>query len=234
VTRRLPLQECFERLLPYYDAPDAVGEEIEAAWHERRLRLYCNGKLLSPGYIKSELRLLVEYEADGRPRCRIEPVGPLGWASVQGPARPGEKPDYSWEVDVEGFKALVLAAPIKPRQPALAGLVAAVKQLPAELAAALKPPAKDDDAPDKGKGEASGKSSKRKKREPTPQWQITEALLRADHPQGVPDTARTANLRRKIVGVDNKRWKAECERRGISVPAPSSSSVDRVRKSLTP
>ena len=137
-------------------------------------------------------------------------------------------------MDAKGIKALALAAPTEPSQPALAGLVAALKQLPVELAAALKPPAKDDDAPAKGKGEASGKSSKRKKREPTPQWQITEALLRADHPQGVPDTARTANLRRKIVGVDNKRWKAECERRGISVPAPSYSAVDRVRKSLTP
>ena len=74
--------------------------------------------------------------------------------------------------------------------------------------------------------------AKRKKREPTLQWQITEALLRADHPERVPNTARTAGLLRKIVGVDNKRWNAECERRGVSVPAPTYSSVARVRKSL--
>ena len=87
-------------------------------------------------------------------------------------------------------------------------------------------------APEGDKGEAPSKSSKGKKREPTDQWKITEALMRADYPQGVPDTTRTANLRRKITGKDNERWNAECKDRGISVPAPSLSSVDRVRKSL--
>jgi hypothetical protein len=87
-------------------------------------------------------------------------------------------------------------------------------------------------APEDSRGEAPSKSGKGKKREPKDQWQITEALLREDHPQGVPKTARTANLRRKLLGIDNKRWKAECERRGIAAPAPSPSTVDRVRKSL--
>ena len=94
--RRLPLQEGFRRLLPFYDAPAVVGEMIEAAWRENRLRLYCNGTLLAPGYIKRALLLLVMHDADGRPQCRIGPAGPLGW----------EQTDYIWEVDAEGFEAL--------------------------------------------------------------------------------------------------------------------------------
>jgi hypothetical protein len=98
MSRRLSLQEGFEQLLPY-NTPALVAEKFNRAWHEDRLRLFCNGKLLSPGYISSNLLAVAEQEDDGRWRCIVVPHG----------ARLGFNPShpYVWEMDAEGIEALL-------------------------------------------------------------------------------------------------------------------------------
>jgi hypothetical protein len=96
--RRIPLQDAFDRLLLHYH-PAVACEEINLAVRTNRLRLYCDGTLLSLIYICSDLRVVIEQEADGRWRCRVMPAGPgLGFD----PNRP-----YRWEVDGEGADDLM-------------------------------------------------------------------------------------------------------------------------------
>src|SRR5262245_54151558 len=102
MSRRLTLQEGFERLLSHY-APGVACERLEHAFHRNTPdapRLYCDGNLLSPGYIKDQLRLIIEPDAAGRWQCRVTPTR-LGFART----------DYVWEVDAEGIAALLPLAP---------------------------------------------------------------------------------------------------------------------------
>jgi hypothetical protein len=95
---RLPLQEAFNRLR-VRNEPHVACERINIALRENRLRLWCDGTLLAPGYIAANLLVVVRLEADGRPHCIIEPHGArLGFD----PSRP-----YVWEVegDIEATPA---------------------------------------------------------------------------------------------------------------------------------
>jgi hypothetical protein len=105
MSRRLSLQEGFERLLPCY-ASHVICEKFNRAWRVNQLRLFCNGKLLTPSYISSNLLAVAEQEDDGRWRCIVVPHG----------ARLGFNPShpYVWEVDAEGIAAL-RPAPAKKR-----------------------------------------------------------------------------------------------------------------------
>jgi hypothetical protein len=100
----LTLQSALERLLETYQ-PWHTCERIVGALHANRLRLYCEGALLSPGYIIKELRIAIEQEADGRWRWVISPAGPLGFAGDFDPRT------AAWEVDEAGFKDLLPPPP---------------------------------------------------------------------------------------------------------------------------
>src|SRR6516162_5571186 len=113
MSRRLALQKGFERLFVYDVTAPIACERIETALHERRLRLFRNGELLTPSYIKTNLRVVVEQQADGRWLCTIAetrwmrvPVlevddsQPTQVVTVELPPPP------VWEVDAEGLEAL--------------------------------------------------------------------------------------------------------------------------------
>jgi hypothetical protein len=210
--RRISLQECFDRLLPHYK-PAVACELINLAVRENRLRLYCDSTLLALSYVCSSLCIVIEQEADGRWRCRVLPAGPgLGFD----PNRP-----YRWEVDDEGIADLLpppSAAPTEPSQSALTELTDALKRWPAELAAALKPPAEAENALDKNKGW-----------QPSLQKQMAEAIIKRRYPDGVPAGVRTATVHKEI-GSD---WPAECTERKYDpkkppAPAPSPATVRRM------
>lgn len=59
--------------------PDAVADLYE--WVVRnRVRLWCNGNLVSPDFAVTSLRLVARSEADGRWRVDVVPAGMIGWA----------------------------------------------------------------------------------------------------------------------------------------------------------
>ena len=91
----ISLQDGFERLRLAYDAPVAC-ERLNVALRENRVRLYCNGRLVSPGYIAAQMRVVAELEGDGRWVVRVVPKG-LGFART----------DYVWQVDAEGIDGLL-------------------------------------------------------------------------------------------------------------------------------
>jgi hypothetical protein len=103
MSRRLPFQEGFERLLVAY-APHVARERYATALRENRVQLYCDGNLLPPAYIVSATAVVIEQEPDGRWRCKVVPAGPgLGF---------DPKPNrYLWEVDADGVATLLPPAP---------------------------------------------------------------------------------------------------------------------------
>jgi hypothetical protein len=114
VSRRLSLQKGFERLVVYDITAPKAGERIEKALYEGDLQLFRDGELLkSLSDIKTNLRVVVERQADGRWLCTIAethgirvPVievddsGPTQVVTVALPPSP------IWEVDVAGIEKL--------------------------------------------------------------------------------------------------------------------------------
>jgi hypothetical protein len=95
-SKRLPLQDGFDRLCEHCDPPKAC-KRINDALQENDLRLWCDGALLALDYIIANLVVVLRYEADGHPRCVVEPHGTrLGFD----PSRP-----HVWEV--EGIERLL-------------------------------------------------------------------------------------------------------------------------------
>jgi hypothetical protein len=104
---RISLQSALERMLETYRPWVACGR-IVSALRDNRLRLYCEGTLLSPAYIQTQLHIVIEQEIDGRWRWAIRPAGMLGFA-------PGFDPKAAaWEVDAAGAEDL-LPRPAKGR-----------------------------------------------------------------------------------------------------------------------
>jgi hypothetical protein len=106
VSDRVLLQTLFNRLLLVPRTPWAALNLIVDALHKNWLRLWCEGNLLNPSYIRDELRIDIEQEAADR------------WRLVVRPARIAFDPAFNpakarWEVDVEGVKALLPPPPPK-------------------------------------------------------------------------------------------------------------------------
>src|SRR5262249_10647799 len=114
VSRRLALQKGFERLLVYDVTAPIACERIEKALHEGRpLRLFRNGELLTPSYIKTNLCVVVEQQADGRWLCTIVETHGMRVSIVEvDDSQPTQvvtvalPPPPVWEVDAEGIEAL--------------------------------------------------------------------------------------------------------------------------------
>jgi hypothetical protein len=84
---RIPLQEALEQLLLAY-APPIACEKLNEALRRNDVRLYCNGNLLTASYVTTDLRVVVEQEADGRWQCAVVPIR-TAW----------EPKPYTWEVE---------------------------------------------------------------------------------------------------------------------------------------
>jgi hypothetical protein len=120
---RVSLQECFDRLLPYY-RPWIARERLALALRENRLRLFRDGQLQDTARICSELQVVIEQEADGRWRCAILEPWPPGPYLIDHVEDDGERqiavladPPWAhvpvWEVDAEGVVALLPPPPGK-------------------------------------------------------------------------------------------------------------------------
>jgi hypothetical protein len=115
VSRRLALQKGFERLLVYDVTAPIACERIEGALHEGRLELFRNGESLKHhiGYIKTNLRVVVEQRADGRWCCAIvethamwAPIIEVDDSQLTQVVTVALPPLPVWEVDAEGIEAL--------------------------------------------------------------------------------------------------------------------------------
>jgi hypothetical protein len=97
--RRISIDDALRLLLTAYP-PHAAAERLNAAWRDNTVRLWCNGKLLPPDFIRTELVVLARIEGDGRTRAEVVPARGA-WE---------DKP-YTFEVDEAEVMALLPSAP---------------------------------------------------------------------------------------------------------------------------
>jgi hypothetical protein len=115
VSRLIPVQVGFDRLLPHYN-PWTACELLNTALRKNHVRLWRDGVLLSPTDIRDgDLYARVEFEADSRWLCTIESRQPQR-AWVVDVDDTGERqlvtvvlPQFVWEVDTDGITALLPA-----------------------------------------------------------------------------------------------------------------------------
>ena len=100
---RISINEALQRLLAAYPPHDAA-DRLNAGLHKNSVQMWCNGGLLSPNYIRTELVVQAVQEADGRWRADVVPARGA-W----------EDQPYIFEVDEGGVAALLRSAP--PRRP---------------------------------------------------------------------------------------------------------------------
>jgi hypothetical protein len=96
---RISLQSALDQMLETC-RPWVACARIASALHDNRLRLYCEGTLLSPAYIQTQLHLVIEQEADGRWCWDIRPAR-LGFAQGFDPKT------AAWEVDAAGVEEML-------------------------------------------------------------------------------------------------------------------------------
>jgi hypothetical protein len=76
VSQRIPLQDAFERLLPYYATkPGVACRIIREALREGSLQLFCNGNHRSLDYVCNALSIAIAH-VEGRWCIRVRPAGP--------------------------------------------------------------------------------------------------------------------------------------------------------------
>jgi hypothetical protein len=120
LSRRVPVQAGFDRLLPHYNPWNAC-DLLNTALRKNHVRLWRDGVLLSPTDIRdADLYARVELEPDGRWLCTIETRQPQR-ARIVDVDDSGERevlivalPRFTWEVDADGITAL-LPAPERGR-----------------------------------------------------------------------------------------------------------------------
>ena len=69
---RISVDEAFQRLLPVH-MPHAAVEQLYFAWCENRARLWCNGNVVPPNFIRTDLVVQAVQEPDGRWRLELIP-----------------------------------------------------------------------------------------------------------------------------------------------------------------
>jgi hypothetical protein len=115
VSRQIPVQAGFDRLLQHYE-PWGACELLNTALLKNDVRLWRDGVLLSPTDIRGgDLYACAELEPDGRWLCTIETGQPRRGRIVDVDDS-GEVqvlivalPRSVWEVDAEGIEALLYA-----------------------------------------------------------------------------------------------------------------------------
>jgi hypothetical protein len=93
---RLSPTEALRLLLPAYSAHESA-ERLNVALRTNVCRLWCNGKLLDPSYIRTHLVVQVRTEADGRWRADIESAIREPWIDVH----------FDWRFSAAGVAALL-------------------------------------------------------------------------------------------------------------------------------
>ena len=113
MSRRLTLQKGFERLLVYDVTAPRDCERIEKALHEGELELFRNDELLTSSHIKTNLRVVVEQQADGRWLCMIVEARAMRVRILEvDDSQPTQvvtvvlPPSPVWEVDAKGIERL--------------------------------------------------------------------------------------------------------------------------------
>jgi hypothetical protein len=84
---RISIDEALQRLLSAYQ-PHVAAEHLNTALRENGVRLWCDGNLLSPNYIGTQLVVQASNDIDGRWRGVIVPAGGA-WEDIP----------YRWEMD---------------------------------------------------------------------------------------------------------------------------------------
>lgn len=103
--KRLDLNEAFQRMLSRRSAYEAC-EDLDQDLRRNRRHLWCNGKLVGPGYFRAQgLFVQVEPSDEGRWLCTIGsrlPMEPLDYRweveeiDAPGRARRGRPPTHEW------------------------------------------------------------------------------------------------------------------------------------------
>jgi hypothetical protein len=111
---RISVDEAFHRLLPTLK-PHAAVELINIALRDNRARLFCDGVVVDPGFVRTELVVEARPATDGRWSAGIEarralnkPVGLFNWqmdakevdALRPAPAEPSPRPKGSRAQDL--------------------------------------------------------------------------------------------------------------------------------------
>jgi hypothetical protein len=119
VSRQIPVQAGFDRLLQHYE-PWGACELLNTALLKNDVRLWRDGALLSPADIRGgDLYAHAELEPDGRWLCTIETGQPRRGRIVDVDDSGKVQvlivalPRSVWEVDAEGIAALLPSAPGK-------------------------------------------------------------------------------------------------------------------------
>ena len=99
---RISVDEALHRLLPTLN-PHAAVELITIALRDNRARLFCDGVVVDPGFVRTHLVVKARFAADGRWSAEIEATRAL------------DKPvgSYTWQMDANGIEAL-RPAPAEP------------------------------------------------------------------------------------------------------------------------
>jgi hypothetical protein len=99
---RISIDAALQRLLRVC-SPHAAAERLNIALRANTVRLWCNGTLQPPSFIRTEIVAQARIEADGRARAEVVPARGA-WE---------DKP-YRWEVDPAEVAALLPATRNKP------------------------------------------------------------------------------------------------------------------------
>jgi hypothetical protein len=101
---KLPLDEAFHKLAPALGPHGAVELMNAALGDPKRARLWCNGKAVDPGFIRTHLVVRARLIAKRRWTAEIEATRALD--------RPVEA--YTWAMDAKQIEALRLTIAEKP------------------------------------------------------------------------------------------------------------------------
>jgi hypothetical protein len=92
---RISVDEALHRLLPTLN-PHAAVELINIALRDNRARLFCDGVVVDPGFVRTHLIVKARFAADGRWSAGIEATRALN--------KPVES--YNWQMDPKEVHAL--------------------------------------------------------------------------------------------------------------------------------
>ena len=99
---RISVNDAFQLLLAALKKPHVAAERLHKAWQENACRLWCNGNLLDPNYIRVALAVRVA----NRHRIKVVSATREAW----------ERKRYRWQVDAAEIAAPLLPPPSSDRR----------------------------------------------------------------------------------------------------------------------
>jgi hypothetical protein len=98
--KAISVNDAFQTLLAALKKPHVAAERLHKAWRENACRLWCNGNLLDPNYIRVALAVRVA----SRHRIKIVSATREAW----------ERKRYRWQVDAAEIAELLPPPPSGP------------------------------------------------------------------------------------------------------------------------